>query len=105
VVSASWPLLRGGINVRLPAGLHEFIAFKAAECRVNGTAGQTSNRHDVEAEAMTEAKRLEDQSRTVREARCDQDYVVCYSKQVRYIGVSRCWNSDMCRSVIGVSLQ
>ena len=49
--------------------LIEFVALEAAQRGIDGAAGQAGGLHHVEAEAVAEAERLEDEGRGVGESR------------------------------------
>jgi hypothetical protein len=65
IVTPRGALAGGGILFGLPARLDEIIALKAPKCGINRAAGQAGDLHDIEAEAITKADGLEDESRAV----------------------------------------
>ena len=84
IVAAGGALVQGGFCFRLPFGFDEFVAFETAERGIHGAAGQASDFHDVESEAVAERERFEDERRGVRESGAElcahKFYVVCYHK-------------------------
>jgi hypothetical protein len=69
IVTAGRTLVGRGFFFCFPLGGNKLVALETAKCRIHGTAGQTGDLHDIEAEAVAEAKRLEDKSRTMGETR------------------------------------
>ena len=69
IVAARGALFGGGFRLRFPVGLDQLVAFQAAQRGIDGAAGQAGGLHHVEAEAVAEAERLEDEGGGVGEAR------------------------------------
>ena len=68
VVAARRSLAGRRLVFGLPFGFDQAVTLQPAERRIHGAAGQTCGLHNVEAKAIAEAERLEDEGRAVREA-------------------------------------
>lgn len=68
IVAAGWTPGGGGFGVGFPFGLDQTVAFEATEGGVDGSAGETGDVHDFEAEAVAEREGLEDEGGGVGEA-------------------------------------
>ena len=80
IVTPRGALIRESIFFGLPARLDEIVALEPPQRRVDRTAGQAGDLHDIEAKAIAKADGLEDESRAMRQARRAHGYVVCYHK-------------------------
>lgn len=84
IIAPGRALAGGGFGFIFPLRFHERITLQPSQRRIDGAAGQTGNLHDIEAKAVSEAKRLQDERGAMRETRIDwaghvvYRYVVCY---------------------------
>ncbi len=78
VVSPSGALLRRSLLFWLPLRLHKFIALQSPKCWVDGSAGEASNLHNVQAITVAETDCLENQGSGMRQPGHVHIYVVYY---------------------------